>query len=146
MRASSRRSNRKARFTAAAVLGALALAVPISSASAATNPFAFWSGAAARSAFPSALSAFPIAQQGSVGGAVFSQGINGTVAVSGCGSNRPSVIGGAGSLDQQVCGNVLAFVGPSIGQINSQVGPTIIGSVINAPVTMSAGPVVNIVP
>jgi hypothetical protein len=145
MRASSKRSIRRGRFAAVAVVGALALAAPIAGASAATNPFAFWSGAATPFAFPSALTSFPIAQQGAAGGAVLSQA-SGTNAVSGCGANRPAVIGGAGSMDQQICGNVLAFVGPSIGQINSQVGPTIIGSVILAPVTVSAGPVVNTVP
>jgi hypothetical protein len=145
MRASLRRSIRRSRFAAVAVLGALALAAPISRASAATNPFTLWGGATAPFAFTIPATAFSSVQQGSVGGAVFSQA-SGTNVVSGCGSNRPAVIGGSGSLDQQVCGNVLAFVGPSIGQINSQVGPTIIGSVILAPVTVSAGPVVNTVP
>jgi hypothetical protein len=146
MRASSRRSIRRGRFAAVAVVGALALAAPIAGASAATNPFAFWGGAATPFAFPLSATAFPIAQQGSVGGAVFSQAFTGTNAVSGCGSNRPAIVGGAGSVDQQTCGNVLAFVGPAIGQINSQVGPTIIGSVILAPVSVSAGSVVNTVP
>jgi hypothetical protein len=128
------------------VLGALALAAPISGASAATTPFAFSGGAAGRFAFPFPRTAFPIAQQGSVGGTVFSQPFNGTTAVSGCGSNRPDIIGAAGGVTQQTCFNVLAFVGPSIGLVNSQVGPTIIGSTILAPVTVSAGPVVNTVP
>jgi hypothetical protein len=145
MRASLRRSIRRGRIAAVVVVGALALAAPIGGASAATNPFTWLGGTATPFAFPVALSSFPIVQQGAVGGTVLSQA-SGTNAVSGCGSNRPAVIAGAGSLDQQTCGNVLAFVGPSIGQINSQVGPTIIGSVILAPVTVSAGPVVNTVP
>jgi hypothetical protein len=143
---SLRRSNRRGRFTAAAVLGALALAAPISSAGAATTPFAFWSGAAAPFAFPFSMTAFPVAQQGSLGGTVFSQPFNGTAATSGCGQYKPEAVGAAGGGSPIVCGNVLAFVGPAIGQVNSQVGPTIIGSTILGPVIVSAGPVVNTVP
>jgi hypothetical protein len=130
-----------------AVVGALALAVPISGASAATNPFSFWSNTAAPFAYPSVFAAaFPIAQQGSVGGAVLSQPIAGTTTVTGCGESRQELLGSGSSLSNTSCYSLLSFIGPSIGQINSQVGPTIIGSVILAPVTVSAGPVVNTVP
>jgi hypothetical protein len=147
MRASLRRSIRRGRFAAVAVVGALALAAPIAGANAATNPFSFWSGAAAPFAYPSfSAAAFPIAQQGSVGGAVLSQPIAGTTAVTGCGESRQELLGSGSTLSNTSCYSVLSFIGPSIGQINSQVGPTIIGSVILAPVTVSAGPVVNTVP
>jgi hypothetical protein len=53
----------------------------------------------------------------------------------------PSGIGDAGTVQNQICGAALVFTGPSIGQVASVVGPTIIGSVVNAPVTASAGPV-----
>jgi hypothetical protein len=62
----------------------------------------------------------------------------------GC-ANVP-VVGSAGQLGasggstlQQACGAVLAFNGPSIGNISSVIGPTIIGSVVLAPVTASTG-------
>jgi hypothetical protein len=134
-----------ARRAAATVLGALALAVPISGASAATSPFAAWAGLTPF-AFPFSATSFPIAQQGSVGGTVLSQPIAGNTAVTGCGESRPELIGSAASVSNTACYSLLSFIGPSIGQINSQVGPTIIGSVILAPITVSAGPVVNTVP
>jgi hypothetical protein len=146
MSATSKRPNRIARRAAVAVLSALALAVPISSASAATTPFAWWGGAASPFTFGFSASSFPIAQQGSVGGTVLSQPIAGTTAVTGCGESRPELIGSAASVSNTACYSLLSFIGPSIGQINSQVGPTIIGSVILAPITVSAGPVVNTVP
>ena len=62
---------------------------------------------------------------------------------SGCvGSNAPSGVGDAGATSNQICGAVLAFVGPSVGQVSSAMGPTIIGSTILAPVTVTSGPVV----
>jgi hypothetical protein len=105
-----------------------------------------WGGAATPFTFPFSATSFPIAQQGSVGGTVLSQPIAGTIAVSGCGESRPELFGSSGSVSNTACYSLLSFIGPSIGQINSQVGPTIIGSVILAPVTVSAGPVVNTVP
>jgi hypothetical protein len=63
-------------------------------------------------------------------------------APSGCvGPNAPSGIGDAGATENQVCGAVLAFVGPSIGQVATTIGPTIIGSVVVAPITVASGPV-----
>jgi hypothetical protein len=62
---------------------------------------------------------------------------------SGCiDANAPSGVGDAGATVNQVCGVTLAFIGPSIGQLSSQMGPTIIGATILAPVTVSPGPVV----
>jgi hypothetical protein len=51
--------------------------------------------------------------------------------------------GGPGSPGISVCGGVtLAFVGPTVGQVASAIGPTIIGApVILAPITVSNGPV-----
>jgi hypothetical protein len=56
------------------------------------------------------------------------------------------VVGGVGQLGgpggtvlEQACGAVLAFNGPSIGNISSVIGPTIIGAIVLAPVTASTG-------
>jgi hypothetical protein len=63
-------------------------------------------------------------------------------APSGCvDANAPSGVGDAGATVNQICGVSLAFVGPSIGQMASAIGPTIIGSAVLAPVTVSPGPV-----
>ena len=63
-------------------------------------------------------------------------------APSGCvGSNAPSGVGDAGATSNQICGAVLAFVGPSTGQVATAIGPTIIGSTVLAPITVSSGPV-----
>ena len=63
-------------------------------------------------------------------------------APSGCvGSNAPSGVGDAGATVNQICGANLVFVGPSVGQVATAIGPTIIGSVVVAPITVSPGPV-----
>ncbi|MCW3064276.1 MAG: hypothetical protein JWN32_1448 [Solirubrobacterales bacterium] len=63
-------------------------------------------------------------------------------APSGCvGSNAPSGVGDAGATTNQICGAALVFVGPSAGQIATAIGPTIIGSTILAPITVTPGPV-----
>jgi hypothetical protein len=63
-------------------------------------------------------------------------------APSGCvGSNAPSGVGDAGATVNQICGAGLVFVGPSVGQVATAIGPTIIGSVVVAPITVSPGPV-----
>jgi hypothetical protein len=63
-------------------------------------------------------------------------------APSGCvGSNAPSGVGDAGATSNQICGALLVFVGPSTGQIATAIGPTIIGSTVLAPITVSPGPV-----
>jgi hypothetical protein len=60
----------------------------------------------------------------------------------GCPSTiSPSGIGDAGATQSQVCGAALSFVGPSVGQVATVIGPTIIGGVVNAPVMVSAGSV-----
>jgi hypothetical protein len=61
---------------------------------------------------------------------------------SGCvDANAPSGVGDAGASVNQICGVALAVVGPSMGQAATAIGPTIIGSTVVAPVTVSAGPV-----
>jgi hypothetical protein len=57
------------------------------------------------------------------------------------GANAPSGVGDAGATSNQICGAGLVFVGPSVGQIATAVGPTIIGSTVVAPITVSPGPV-----
>jgi hypothetical protein len=98
-----------------------AVAAPVSSASAVTWPGSF------ASAFPGTLPS-----GNAVGGQTGSYG---------CGTNAPSGNGPAGGTATQVCGSTLAFIGPSIGQVASIVGPTIIGATVLGPVTVSAGPV-----
>jgi hypothetical protein len=110
-----------------AAIAALALAAPVSGASAAVTPVGF----------PGADSAFGAI--GVPGGIAQGGQANGP---SGCtDANAPSGIGDAGATVNQVCGVTLAFIGPSIGQVSSAIGPTIIGSAVLAPVTVSAGPV-----
>jgi hypothetical protein len=54
----------------------------------------------------------------------------------------PSGLGDVGSIGHELCGGVVfAFVGPEVGQVSTVMGPTIIGSAVNAPITVSAGPV-----
>jgi hypothetical protein len=61
---------------------------------------------------------------------------------SGCvDANAPSGVGDAGATVNQLCGLVLAFVGPSTGQVATAIGPTIIGSTVLAPITVTPGPV-----
>jgi hypothetical protein len=110
-----------------AALAALAVAAPASGAKAAPMPIRF----------PVATAAFtPIGLGGGVG-----QGGQAN-APSGCvGSNAPSGVGDAGATSNQICGAGLVFVGPSVGQIGTAMGPTIIGSTVLAPITVSLGPV-----
>jgi hypothetical protein len=124
---------RKRLCAVALAIGALTFAAPVAGASAAITPFSFFGSLAPFAGFvPSGTSLVGAPQTG--------------VGISGCGENRPSVIGGSGTASAVSCFSVLSFIGPAIGQINSQVGPTIIGSTILAPITLSAGPVVNTVP
>ncbi|MCW3064275.1 MAG: hypothetical protein JWN32_1447 [Solirubrobacterales bacterium] len=61
---------------------------------------------------------------------------------SGCvDANAPSGVGDAGATVNQICGVVVATVGPSTGQVTAAIGPTIIGSTVLAPITVSSGPV-----
>jgi hypothetical protein len=57
------------------------------------------------------------------------------------GANAPSGIGDAGAAGNQICDAGLVAVGPSIGQVGAAIGPTIIGSTILAPVSVSLGPI-----
>jgi hypothetical protein len=112
---------RRARFSPkrflslSAALTALAVAAPVSGAKAAFPPIGLPGG---------------IAQGGQAN------------APSGCvGANAPSGVGDAGATSNQICGALLVFVGPSTGQLATAIGPTIIGSTIVAPITVSPGPV-----
>jgi hypothetical protein len=56
-------------------------------------------------------------------------------------SNAPSGIGDAGATVNQVCGDAIVVVAPSTGQLSTATGPTIAGSIVGAPVTVTAGSV-----
>jgi hypothetical protein len=107
-------------LAAVLAVGAVALAAPVSGASAAVIP-----------------------SIGLPGGGI---GIGGTqVGSAGCVTNRPSLGGSTGSTSTQTCGALLAFNGPQIGQISSVMGPTIIGSPV-AQVYVSAGSITQVIP
>jgi hypothetical protein len=55
--------------------------------------------------------------------------------------NAPSGVGNAGDAANQVCGVATAYVGGTLGQLIHTVGPTVAGSAVVAPVTVSGGPV-----
>jgi hypothetical protein len=114
----------RARLLAVVVAtGALALAVPVSGASAQIPPVGF-----------------PLPP---LGGAAIGGNQIGTA---GCvGTNRPSFGGNTGSTGAQACGVVLSFQGPQIGQIGTVVGPTIIGSPL-AQVNVAAGAITGVIP
>jgi hypothetical protein len=65
------------------------------------------------------------------------------VSTSGCSDNITSVGGFTGGTVATTCGALLSFVGPSVGQVSSVVGPTVIGATVLAPVSVSSGAVVN---
>lgn len=102
---------------AAATLAVLAVAAPISSASADGWPF----------------------------GTPNVNTLGGLIGPDGCGQNLPSGIGTAGGTTAQTCGVALSFIGPAIGQVANVVGPTIIAANVTllAPISVSAGPVQN---
>jgi len=109
------RSIRQRLVTLAATAGALAVAAPVCAASAQVTPIGF-----------------PIGGEMGLGP---SQGCANVPVVGSAGQ-----IGAAGgSTQQQACGDVLAFIGPSIGNVSSVIGPTIIGGPVLAPVTASTG-------
>ena len=112
----------RGRLLAVAVAtGAVALAAPVSGASAQIVPPV----------------GFP------VGGVAVGGNQIGTA---GCvGTNRPSFGGNAASTSAQTCGALLSFTGPQIGQIASVIGPTIIGSPA-VQVNESAGGITQVVP
>jgi hypothetical protein len=105
-----------------AATGAVALAAPVSGASAQIAP---------------------VVPTAPLGGSAIGGNQIGTA---GCvGTNRPSFGGNNGSTSAQTCGALLSFTGPQVGQISSVIGPTIIGSPFTD-VTVSAGPITQIVP
>lgn len=115
---------RRRLLAVALATGALALAAPISGASAEIVPPV----------------GFPILPSGgaAIGG--------NQIGSAGCvGTNRPSFGGNAGSTSAQTCGALLSFTGPQIGQISAVIGPTIIGPAL-AQVNVSAGPITQVVP
>jgi hypothetical protein len=60
------------------------------------------------------------------------------------GSNEPAQVGGPSGFGNGVCGGVtISFIGPQIGQVASAIGPTIIGAapVVLAPIVVSNGSV-----
>jgi hypothetical protein len=106
--------------------GAVALATPVSGASA-------------------QVPVLPIPPTGGFGIGISAIGGN-QIGSAGCvGTNRPSFGGNNGSTSAQTCGALLAFTGPQIGQISSVIGPTIIGSPFTD-VTVSAGPITQVGP
>jgi hypothetical protein len=115
MRSTRARSIRQRLVAVAATAGALAVAAPVSAASAQITPTGFPTG-----------------------------GGTDLVPSQGC-ANVPIVVStgqlgaSGGATQQQACGAVLAFNGPAIGNVSNVVGPTIIGSPVLAPVTASTG-------
>ena len=107
---------RRRHLPLAAVLAALALSVPVSSAGAAV-----WPGSN------------PNVNPGA------------GVGTAGCvGPTWPTQVGGPGGTGQAVCsgGVTISFIGPQIGQMSSAVGPTIIGSPgLVSPITVANGSV-----
>jgi hypothetical protein len=95
----------------AATAGALAVAAPVSGASAQITPFGFPAGLGSSQGCADVPIVGTAGQVGAPGGATL----------------------------QQACGAVLAFNGPAIGNISSVIGPTIIGGPVLAPVTASTG-------
>jgi hypothetical protein len=61
--------------------------------------------------------------------------------------NAPSSVGDAGATENQICGVAIPIVGATTGQVANAIGPTIVGSTVVAPITVSPGPVaVNSLP
>ena len=55
--------------------------------------------------------------------------------------NAPSGVGNAGDAANQICGVAAVYVGSTLGQLITTVGPTVAGSAVVAPITVSGGPV-----
>src|SRR5258706_2311665 len=105
----------------AATAGALAFAAPISVASAQISPIGF----------PISPIGFP------TGGGLGLGSSQGCADVPVIGGSVGQLGAAGGATIQQACDAVLAFNGPSIGNVSSVIGPTIIGSPVLAPVTTS---------
>lgn len=58
-----------------------------------------------------------------------------------CGSVPPTGNGTAGGVFNQSCGVALSFIAPAVGELAAVIGPTIIGSNVAEPITVSAGTV-----
>jgi hypothetical protein len=108
-------SSRRRLLALSAALAALAVAAPVSGA---------------RAAFP------PIGVPGGV--AQGGQSNGSSVCVD---SNAPSGVGDAGATVNQICGVAVPVVGATIGQVATAIGPTIVGSTVLSPITVSPGPV-----
>jgi hypothetical protein len=114
------RSIRRRLLAVVVATSAVALAAPVSGASAFIIPPV----------------GFPLGGNTAIGG--------NQIGTAGCvGTNRPSFGGNNGSTSAQSCGAVLSFLGPQIGQISSVIGPTIIGSPLTQ-VNVSAGSITGI--
>ena len=112
---------RRRLLAVAALVAAMAICAPLASAGAAVGPLGFPAGTFA--------AAYPAAPAGCVG------------------PYGPSGVGDAGATESQACGGtVVAFIGPAIGQVASAMGPTVIGSVVNAPITVTNAPVGGVAP
>ena len=117
------KSLRRRLVAVAATTGALAVAAPVSGASAQITPIGL-----------------PTAGGMGLGP---SQGCADVPIVGSAGQIGAS----GGATLQQACGAVLAFNGPSIGNVSSVIGPTVIGGTVLAPVTASTGgPTITSVP
>jgi hypothetical protein len=55
--------------------------------------------------------------------------------------NAPSAVGDAGATVNQICGVAGAVVGSSLGQYATATGPAIVGSAVVAPISVSVGPI-----
>ena len=119
---------------------AASAALPVTIAAASAVPAATVPGAVS---LP--VPTFPVAGLPAFGTPLGGVAVGGDqIGQAGCvGTNRPSLGGNAGSTSAQTCGAVLSFNGPQIGQIATVIGPTIIGSVIQAPIQESAAPITN---
>jgi hypothetical protein len=109
------RSIRQRLVAVAATAGALAVAAPVCAASAQITPIGFPTGGGMGLGPSQGCANVPVVESaGQIGAA-------------------------GGSTQQQACGDVLAFIGPSIGNVSSVIGPTVIGGPVLAPVTASTG-------
>jgi len=122
---------RKALVAALTATAALAVGVPAASANAAATPqFSVPTGLA-----PTAFGGFP---ETPVGGILSTPSNTGAGPCGSATGNEGQ--GRTGGNDYQVCmGTGLSFIGPSVGQIATVVGPTIIGPAFVGTSVVSAG-------
>jgi hypothetical protein len=112
---------------AAPIVAIVALAIAAPSASADTTGFGF--PGLAGGLVPAGL--FPLGPVGSATGVLGP-----------CSHTTAQGQGATGSASPQACA-VLAFVGPSVGQITSVIGPRIIGPAVIGSTVVSAGQVIQ---